>query len=300
MLFPRLISQTFELCSALCRLMAEWRGIKAWRSCKDPEAAIVLGRDGFEAFPVSEGNLSLWRMRFLGGGFGLPDYINDDTCKFKGACFEAELKFCSEYPFQPPQFKFIEPIPYHPNVYHDDSQHGNICISMLHKPGTDAFNAGESMDQRWKSDYTIRAIGVNVLDLLGHPNMGGGTPASAAINGVLRDPKGIAIFQAKTEECAKLSRDKAPKDVFERAALEKAEYDSIHAAYYAQLAADRCRFEEEARAAAAAATLDPEKQSPIGGFDDDDTPSAGCVNVKFAEHARGAALTLQLLPSNVF
>jgi ubiquitin-protein ligase len=261
--------------------MAEWRGIRSWAVSKDPEASIILGRDGFEAAPVSDGDLSVWRMRFLPGGFGLPDYTNNDTCKFQGACFEAELRFTSDYPYGPPLFKFIEPVPYHPNVYHtNDAQHGDICISMLHPPGPAAFNQSESAQQRWKSDYTIRAIGVNVLDLLGHPNMGGGTPASAAINGVLKDPKGIAVFQQNTLQCAKMSRDRAPKDVFERAAREKAEYDEIHARRCAHLAAAKRALEEEeqAAAAAAAAALAASARTPkTAHFDDDDTPSAGCA-----------------------
>ena len=197
---------------AACRLIAEWKGIRSWATVKDPDASIILGRDGFEAAPVSDGDLSVWRMRFFAGGCGLPDYTNTDVCKFLGACFEAELRFTSEYPYGPPHFKFIGEVPYHPNVYHtDDAQHGDICISMLHPPGRDAFNESESAQQRWKSDYTIRAIGVNVLDLLGHPNMGGGKPASAVVNGVLNDPMGIAKFQQKTLECAKRSREGAPK-----------------------------------------------------------------------------------------
>jgi ubiquitin-protein ligase len=269
--------------------MAEWREIRRWNASHhtDHDVPIVLGRDGFEAFPVSEGDLSLWRLRFLIGGFGLPDYANDDVCKFKGACFEADLRFDAEYPFQPPALKFIEPIPYHPNVHRDDRRHGDICISILHKSGVDAFNEGESSEVRWKSEYSIRAIGVHVLDLLGHPNMNGGTspaslskplsrshfrvagaPASAAVNGVLlHTPE---IFAQKTEECAKQSRASAPKDVFERALQDKADYDALHAEYYRKLVHEKEKEAEEQRRLAERSAVN--REPPVF---DDDTPSSG-------------------------
>jgi ubiquitin-protein ligase len=280
----------FCVCLHPCRLMAEWREIRKWEASHhtDHDASIVLGRDGFEAFPVSEGDLSLWRLRFLVGGHGLPDYANDSVCKFKGACFEADLKFDAEYPFQPPALKFIEPIPYHPNVYRDDRRHGDICISILHKSGVDAFNEGESSDVRWKSEYSIRAICVHVLDLIGHPNMNGGTwppvflsqplsrshfrvvgtPASAAVNSVLRQTPDV--FAVKTEECAKQSRAKAPKDVFERALRDKTDYDALHAEYYRKLVDDRAKEAEERRRLEELSAVC--REPPVF---DDDTPSSG-------------------------
>jgi hypothetical protein len=81
------------------------------------------------------------------------------------------------------------------------------------------------------------------MDLLGHPNMNGGTPASAAVNGVLlRTPE---EFAQKTAECARLSREKAPQDVFERAARDKQQYDAIHEAYYRQFLEDKRREEAQ-------------------------------------------------------
>ena len=206
---------------------------------------MILGRDGFEAFPEREGHLCKWRLRFLPGGFGLPDYTNDDVCKFKGACFEATLSFGQGYPFEPPVLKFIEPIPYHPNVYHHDEpghKRGDICISILHPMGVHGFNPQESANERWKPEYGVRAICVHVMDLLGHPNMNGGAPASAAVNAVLQNSP--EEFAQKTAECARLSREKAPQDVFERAARDKEEYDAIHEAYYRQVSEDRSRQAE--------------------------------------------------------
>ncbi len=221
---------------------------------------------------MNEGDLSVWRMRFLGGGLGLPNFINDDVCKFTGACFEAEVKFDANYPLEPPQFKFLETVPYHPNVHHEE-RHGDICISMLHRSGADGFNAGETRDVRWKLDYNFVAIGGAVLDLLGHPNLGGGTPASAVINGVLK--KDPALFAQRTQECAKLSRDRAPKDVLERAARDHAEYGRLHEAVCVQVELANRRKKEDAEKRTAAAASSALPQAPIGGFDDDETPSSG-------------------------
>lgn len=257
------------LCSNMCRLMAEWKEIRRWEVSghHDHDAPVILGRDGFEAFPVDQGDLSRWRLRFLPGGLGLPDYANDDVCKFKGACFEASLCFNEEYPIQPPVLQFIEPIPYHPNVYHHDEpghKRGDICISILHRSGVDGFNVHESSSERWKPEYSIRAICVHVMDLLGHPNMNGGTPASAAVNGVLlRAPE---EFAQKTAECATLSRQKAPQDVFDRAARDKKQFDAVHEAYYRQVLEDKRRQEAPAPESFIACQDPP--------LFDDDTPSS--------------------------
>lgn len=166
---------------------------------------------------------------------------------------------------------------------------------MLHRSGADGFNAGETRDVRWKLDYNFVAIGGAVLDLLGHPNMGGGTPASAVINGVLK--KDPALFAHRTQECAKLSRDSAPKDVLERAARDHEEYGRLHAAFCQEVElANRRKKEEEGRKAAAAA-CSASLQEPIGGFDDDDTPSSGgCAAHTPAPHALARRQPCLLLP----
>src|ERR1700731_4029684 len=63
-----------------------------------------------------------------------------------------ELSFPVNYPFTPPQFKFITPI-YHPNV--DDQ--GAICLSLL-------------KDGEWKPSTRIASILEGILGLLVTPN----------------------------------------------------------------------------------------------------------------------------------
>jgi ubiquitin-protein ligase len=254
------------------RLMAEWRDIKRWSSSGHTahDAPIILGRDGFEAFPVSEGDLSVWRLRFLCGGGDLPLYANDAQCNFKGACFEADLTFDHAYPIDPPTLKFIEPIPYHPNVYSESRRHGEVCISLLHKAGIDPLNAGETASQRWKVSYGIACICTHVLDLLGHPNMNGGSPADASVNGVLlHTPE---IFVKRTEECARLSRAKAPDGIFERAISDRAAVAAAQQKVLDDLAdAEIRRLEDECSRHVAP----PPSSSPRRAFfDEDDTPSS--------------------------
>ena len=43
----------------------------------------------------------------------------------------------------PPKMKFINEM-WHPNIYPD----GNICISILHKPGTDQLNPDEQSSEK--------------------------------------------------------------------------------------------------------------------------------------------------------
>jgi ubiquitin-protein ligase len=208
-------------------------------------------------------------MRFFCGGGDLPLQADDTQCNFKGACFEADLTFDHTYPIDPPTLKFIEPIPFHPNVYTESRRRGEVCISLLHKPGVDPLNAGETASQRWKVSHGIACICTHVLDLLGHPNMNGGSPADATVNGVLlHTPE---IFLKRTEECARLSHAKAPDGVFNRAISDRAAFAAAHKKNRDDLAdAERRRLEDETCRRVA-----PPDSSPRRAFfDDDDTPSS--------------------------
>lgn len=51
-------------------------------------------------------------------------------------------------------------------VYED----GKVCISILHKPGTDRFNEMETAEERWRPILSVEAVLVSVLSLLSDPN----------------------------------------------------------------------------------------------------------------------------------
>lgn len=61
---------------------------------------------------------------------------------FQGGFFKAELIFPKDYPNNPPKMIFKSEM-WHPNIYHKDEGEykcGEVCISILHKPGIDEFN----------------------------------------------------------------------------------------------------------------------------------------------------------------
>lgn len=56
---------------------------------------------------------------------------------------------------------------WHPNIYPD----GRVCISILHKPGTDPLNSQETADERWRPILGVEAVILSVLSMLNSPNI---------------------------------------------------------------------------------------------------------------------------------
>jgi ubiquitin-conjugating enzyme E2 G1 len=54
--------------------------------------------------------------------------------------------------------QFLDPIPFHPNVYED----GRVCISILHPPGEDQYGY-ESASERWSPAQTPESILISVV-----------------------------------------------------------------------------------------------------------------------------------------
>ena len=85
---------------------------------------------------------------------------------FEGGMFKAKLEFPDDFPSMPPKMTFTSEM-YHPNIYPD----GNVCISILHPPGTDIHNEQESADERWRPIISVEAVLVSVHSMLGDPNL---------------------------------------------------------------------------------------------------------------------------------
>jgi len=89
---------------------------------------------------------------------------------FEGGVYEAKLAFPTEYPYAPPVLTVISKF-WHPNVYPD----GKVCLSVLHSPGTDQLNPGETPEMRWLPIHTVTSILQCFISILDHP---GGAPAN--------------------------------------------------------------------------------------------------------------------------
>ena len=56
---------------------------------------------------------------------------------------------------------------WHPNIYED----GKVCISILHAPGTDAMNASETAEERWRPIIGAESVLISVISMLNDPNI---------------------------------------------------------------------------------------------------------------------------------
>ena len=72
------------------------------------------------SFEPVEGDLTHWRGTIMGGGV------------YKGGIFHVEIKIPREYPFEPPEVKFLTKI-WHPNI-----KEGKVCMDILTKNWTPA------------------------------------------------------------------------------------------------------------------------------------------------------------------
>lgn len=90
------------------------------------------------------------------------------------------MRFPSDYPYAPPAFRFLTKNIIHPNVYSD----GNLCISILHKPGDDA-QSGELASERWNVLHGVESVLRSVLLLMDDPEIN--SPANVDAGVLYRD-----------------------------------------------------------------------------------------------------------------
>ncbi|KZZ98334.1 Ubiquitin-conjugating enzyme/RWD-like protein [Moelleriella libera RCEF 2490] len=115
--------------------------------------------------------------------------VNPDSV-WHGAYLRADMRFPSDYPYQPPSFRFLTKNICHPNVYPD----GNLCISILHRPGDDE-QSGESASERWNVLHGVESVLRSVLLLMDDPEIK--SPANVDASVLYRDVRSNYDLKAK-------------------------------------------------------------------------------------------------------
>lgn len=199
------------------RLMAELEALhkEKWvnfdvRSLTLIPKPIYARRLTSDVFQSDQANLFRWRFAlmvvnpdsdFNGGYFKVGrepdlDIIRDIYLTNE----QAEMIFTEEYPYQPPKFRFLIPI-YHPNVYPD----GQLCISILHKPGEDIMS-GEQASERWSPLQGAESVLRSVLLLLDDPEIN--SPANVDASLLYRDHR--PEYNKKARELVERSKKDIP------------------------------------------------------------------------------------------
>ena len=125
-------------------------------------------------------------------------HAQSHTQNSEGGIFIAQLDFPFDFPNSPPKMRFTSAI-WHPNVYPD----GRVCISILHPPGTDVFNAEETAEERWRPILSVEAVLLSVISMLADPN-----PSSPAnIDAAVMFRKDPAAYKKRCKECVRRTLD---------------------------------------------------------------------------------------------
>lgn len=124
--------------------------------------------------------------------------LNPDSLYY-GGYFRAIMKFPSNYPFSPPDFRFERPL-WHPNVYPD----GRLCVSILHQPGEDTMS-GELAGERWSPVQRVESVLISVLSLLDDAEVS--SPANVDAGVMLRND-----LEAYKERCRR-DRENSKADI---------------------------------------------------------------------------------------
>ncbi|KAI5170748.1 ubiquitin-conjugating enzyme E2 G1 [Nematocida sp. LUAm3] len=83
---------------------------------------------------------------------------------YENALLRGVLIFPETYPDDPPSFKFITEM-WHPNI----DRTGEVCISILHKPGDDEYGYEEATE-RWMPVRDVESVILSIMLLLVSPN----------------------------------------------------------------------------------------------------------------------------------
>ncbi|TVY84171.1 Ubiquitin-conjugating enzyme E2-34 kDa [Lachnellula suecica] len=170
------------------RLMSELKGLE---------------KEKWVNIELDNGSLFKWNVGLI--------VVNSESA-FDGAYFKAQMVFTDKYPFEPPSFRFLQPI-YHPNIYAD----GKLCISILHTPGEDA-QSGELASERWSPLQGAESVLRSILLLLDDPEIS--SPANVDAGVMYRDKR--AEYNEKAAETVVASKKNIPDGFIMPTSLETA------------------------------------------------------------------------------
>lgn len=164
---------------------------------------------GFSVKLVDDDDIFLWEATL----FGPPDTL------FQGGYFKAHIAFPNDYPFSPPEFKFL-PKParvWHPNVWPAGQNDGAVCISILDPPTKNKAaleQSGVGNDIRWNPTQNVRTILLSVVSLFNEPNEN--SPANPDANRMYlawkRSGGKEAVYEQMVKKYVKESQEQALLD----------------------------------------------------------------------------------------
>lgn len=195
--------------------------------------------DGVYVELVDDSNMFEWKIWFEG----------PVETAFAGGVYQAKMKFPENYPEGPPDL-VIESEFWHPNVYDD----GKLCISILHTPGEDPLNEGETEMMRWLPTHSFSTIFNSFLSILDDP---GGAPANVDANAQYNRDRQAYI--KKVKHLATKSREKCSPEILKKIPHPHDPSDPTYAA--------RVRSEKEAAGIVEEPNLADIEVDLDGGFD---------------------------------
>jgi ubiquitin-conjugating enzyme E2 W len=99
------------------------------RLVADPIPGIVI---------VPQEDSSIWIAAFVGG----------EGTLYEGEEFQLQFRFSADYPIDPPEVVFLDPVPVHPHIY----SNGHICLSIL--------------SDEWSPALTSQAVCLSIVSML--------------------------------------------------------------------------------------------------------------------------------------